>query len=109
MLIDLATGPLTAEREEEETSHEVPAMSAASIYAWAHEKHFGTEKTAYPSYTQNLVEHGLFEKDFIIKHNLELLRVLSNEEAHWWLERKAVLKTLMNELGIEEQKPPQPS
>lgn len=105
-LFDIATGPLTIEREEVDDEPEVihPGLKAESMLSMLpqHGTLMVPEVQAYTSHTQNLVEHGLFEKDFYIKHTLDLLRILGDGEGNW-TEHKLVLQSLMSYLGIKEE------
>jgi hypothetical protein len=106
LLIDLATGPLSFKREEDgEPIEDTLAMSAASIFAMSAMggKISVPDKPAYPSYTQNLVEHGLFEKEFRIKHKLEAIRVLQDIEGYSSY-MDILAASLMEDFGYEVQK-----
>ncbi|MNB92620.1 hypothetical protein D3C75_397250 [compost metagenome] len=54
------------------------------------------------SYTQNLIEHGLFEKDFYIKHKLEALRILHGGDS-FRMQQSLIVKSLMSDLGIDNE------
>lgn len=96
-LFDIATGPLSIEREEDEGESTAPEGRLCSTEG---DTLIGVAPT---SYTQNLVEHGLFEKDFYIKHALELLRILGDGEGNW-TEHKLVLQSLLSYLGFQEER-----
>jgi len=54
------------------------------------------------SYTQNLVEHGLFEKDFYIKHKLDLLRILRDGDG-FEIRESLIVRSLMKDLGVDSE------
>ncbi|MFF2907689.1 hypothetical protein [Paenibacillus sp. NPDC057934] len=65
---------------------------------------YGLAETAPSSYTQALMEHGLFEKDFYIKHKLELFRTLQRGDSliqQHSEEQSLIVRSLMKDLGID--------
>ncbi|OMD00032.1 hypothetical protein MKX34_26810 [Paenibacillus sp. FSL R5-0636] len=62
----------------------------------------GVVDRASASHVQNLVEHGLFEKDFYIKHKLEALRILHGGES-FKVQQSLIVKSLMSDLGIDNE------
>lgn len=59
-------------------------------------------EAAPSSYTQSLVEHGLFEKDFYIKHKLETLRILHGGES-FKMQQSLIVESLIQDLGIDTE------
>ncbi|OMD29132.1 hypothetical protein BJP48_18740 [Paenibacillus odorifer] len=62
----------------------------------------GVVDRASTSHVQNLVEHGLFEKDFYIKHKLEALRILQGGDS-FQIQQSLIVKSLMSDLGIDNE------
>jgi hypothetical protein len=95
-LFDMATVPLTIERKEDERESTEPVGRVGD-----------TEEAALieatpTSYTLNLVEHRLFEKDFYIQHKLEALRILHGGE-DFRMQQSLLVKSLMSDLGIDNE------
>ncbi|OKP97794.1 hypothetical protein [Paenibacillus sp. P46E] len=88
----------------EDPSTVMPAMSAASILAMSPSagQIYPVEVPSHASHLQHLVKLGLFERDFIIRHKLEALRIIHDAEVNR-VEQQQITQSLMRDLGINTE------
>lgn len=97
--MDMVTAPVSTDNTAAEYPLEWDEATAASDIPKMSGELLPIQPAAHSSHTQNLVEHGLFEKDFMIKHKLDMLRILQGAD-NFLEQQEQIVKSLMHDLEI---------